>query len=257
MDAVEAAIVVLEDEPVFDAGTGSHLNRDGRVQLDAIIMDGTTLDAGAVAAVSCVRNPIRLARRVLERSPHMMIVGNGAEQFAREQGMPLCDPEDLVVDRERTIWLQCREDPRRAEADFAPVSPTGTVGAVAYDANGMLAAGTSTGGTLYKHPGRVGDSPLIGSGSYADGEAGAASATGEGEAIMRVVMSKTAVELMRAGSSPRDAADACLTLLRARGRGIGGIILIDRTGKVGFAHTTTRMAHGYTTPAGHCVVPEM
>lgn len=257
MDAVEAAIVVLEDDPIFDAGTGSHLNRDGGVQLDAIIMDGTTLNAGSVAAVSCVRNPIRLARRVLERSPHMMIVGSGAEQFAREQGMPLCDPQDLIVERERTIWQRCREDPRRGETDFAPVSATGTVGAVACDGNGVLAAGTSTGGTLFKHPGRVGDSPLIGSGCYADREAGAASATGEGEAIMRVVMSKTAVDLLRAGRSPRDAAEVCLTLLRDRGRGTGGIILMDRAGSVGFAHTTTRMAYGYTTPDGRCVVPGM
>ncbi len=257
MDAVEAAIVVLEDDPIFDAGTGSHLNRDGRVQLDAVMMDGTTLEAGSVAAVSCVRNPIRLARRVLEHSPHMMIVGGGAEQFAREQGLPLCDPETLIVERERTIWRQCREDPRRAASDFAPASVTGTVGAVAYDATGALVAGTSTGGTLFKHPGRVGDSPLIGCGCYADGEAGAVSATGEGEAIMRVVLSKTAVDLMRAGHSPRDAAEACLTLLRNRGRGIGGIILIDRMGRVGFAHTTPRMAHGYTTPDGRCVVPEM
>jgi beta-aspartyl-peptidase (threonine type) len=257
MDAVEAAIVVLEDEPIFDAGTGSHLNRDGRVQLDAIMMDGATLEAGSVAAVGCVRNPIRLARRVLERSPHMMIVGSGAEQFAREQGMPLCEQQDLIVERERLIWERCREDPRLAESDFAPLSATGTVGAVAYDAAGALAAGTSTGGTLFKHPGRVGDSPLIGSGCYADCEAGAASATGEGEAIMRIVMSKAAVDLMRAGRTPRQAAETCLTLLRDRGRGTGGIILIDRAGRVGFAHTTTRMAHGYTTPDGHCVVPEM
>jgi L-asparaginase / beta-aspartyl-peptidase len=120
-----------------------------------------------------------------------------------------------------------------------------------------LAAGTSTGGTLCKYPGRVGDSPLIGCGCYADSDAGAASATGEGEAIMRVVMAKTAVELLRARQSPRAAAQACVTLLGDRGRGTGGIILIDRTGAVGFAHTTSRMAYGYVTPTGELVVPDL
>jgi len=247
----------MEDEPVFDSGTGAHLNRDGRVELDAIIMDGTTLNAGAVAAVGCMRNPILLARRVLEASPHMMLVGGGAEQFAREQGLPLCDPEDLIVERERVIWRGCRDDPRLAEADFAPVQATGTVGAVAFDTRGHLAAGTSTGGTLCKHPGRVGDSPLIGCGCYADGDAGAASSTGEGEAIMRIVMAKTGVEALRAGRSARAAADASLSLLRDRGRGMGGIILIDKTGTPGFAHTTPRMAYGYVAPDGELVVPEM
>lgn len=256
IDAVEAAIVVLEDDAVFDAGTGTHLNRDGQVELDAIIMDGTTLKAGAVAAVSRVRNPIRLARRVMERSRHMMIVGAGAEQFAVEQRMPLCNPEELIVDRERAVWRECRDDPHLAEADFAPAQGTGTVGAVARDRTGALAAGTSTGGTLCKHPGRVGDSPLIGCGCYADGEAGAVSATGEGEAIMRIVMSKTAVEMLRSGKSPPETAHACLSLLRDRGRGTGGIILIDKFGMVGFAHTTSRMAYGYMSPNGECVIPD-
>jgi beta-aspartyl-peptidase (threonine type) len=131
------------------------------------------------------------------------------------------------------------------------------VGAVAYDARGHLAAGTSTGGTLYKHPGRVGDSPLIGCGCYADDEAGAVSSTGEGEAIMRIVMAKTAVEWLRAGRSAQATADESLVLLRERGRGAGGIILIDKTGTPGFAHTTSRMACGYVAPDGTFVVPEM
>lgn len=255
IDAVDAAIVVLEDDPIFDAGTGAHLNRDGQVELDAIIMDGTTLQAGAVAAVSRVRNPIRLARRVMERSPHMMIVGAGAEQFAVEQGMPLCDPAELIVERERAVWRGCRDDPGLAAADFAAVHATGTVGAVARDGSGAIAAGTSTGGTLCKHPGRVGDSPLIGCGCYADGEAGGVSATGEGEAIMRIVMSKTAVEMLRSGKSAPATANACLAMLRDRGRGAGGLIVIDRSGAVGFAHTTPRMAYGYVSPTGEYVVP--
>jgi L-asparaginase / beta-aspartyl-peptidase len=256
LDAVQAAIIVLEDDPAFDAGTGSHLNRDGRVELDAIIMDGTTLDAGSVAAVRCMRNPIRLARRVLEASPHMMLVGAGAEQFAREQGLPLCDPDDLIVERERQIW-KARRASQLVASDCTTVQPKGTVGAVARDVRGHLAAGTSTGGTQYKYPGRVGDSPLIGCGCYADGTAGAVSSTGEGEAIMRVVMAKTAVEALRAGRPPHAAAQDCLTQLRDRGRGAGGLIIIDRAGAIGFGYTTPRMAHGYVRTDGAFVVPEM
>jgi beta-aspartyl-peptidase (threonine type) len=257
IDAVEAAIMVLEDDPVFDAGTGAHLNRDGRVELDAIIMDGATLNAGSVAAVGSVRNPIRLARRVMEASPHMMLVGAGAEQFAREQGIPLCEQDALITPRERAMWEACRRDPRLAATEFAATSATGTVGAIASDTRGQLAAATSTGGTLYKHPGRVGDSPLIGCGCYADGTAGGASSTGEGEAIMRIAMAKTAVDLMRSGRSAPAAATDALALLRDRGRGTGGIILIDRDGMLGFAHTTPRMALGYITPEGGVVVPKM
>src|ERR1700730_3179809 len=170
IDAVEAAIVILEDDPTFDAGLGSHLNRDGRVQLDAIIMDGATLKAGSVAAVERIRNPIRLARRVLEKSEHMMLVGAGAETFAAENGIDLCSPEELVLDREKTAWRRCLEDSHAAEHHLGHES--GTVGAVALDSEGRLFAATSTGGTCCKFPGRVGDSPLIGCGCYADAEAG-------------------------------------------------------------------------------------
>ncbi|MGC1933785.1 MAG: isoaspartyl peptidase/L-asparaginase, partial [Candidatus Acidiferrales bacterium] len=186
MDAVEAAIVVLEDDITFDAGIGAHLNRDGRVQLDAIVMDGATLESGAVAAVECVKNPIRLARKIMESSAHMMLVGPGAELFAAENGLPLCDPAELAIDRERMAWRQCREGNHASEFHFG--HKHGTVGAVARDAQGRIAAGTSTGGTCCKFPGRVGDSPLIGCGCYADAEAGGVSCTGHGEAIMKIVM---------------------------------------------------------------------
>ena len=200
VDAVEAAIVVLEDDPVFDAGIGSHLNRDGRVQLDAIVMDGQTLKAGAVAAVERVRNPIRLARKVMEAGDHMMLVGPGAEQFALENGMPLCAPGDLILERERQGWLRCAASgDHKLGRHFG--DPSGTVGAVAMDAAGRLAAGTSTGGTCCKFPGRVGDSPLIGCGCYADAETGGVSCTGWGEGIMRIVMAHAAAEMLRAGRS--------------------------------------------------------
>jgi beta-aspartyl-peptidase (threonine type) len=245
IDAVEASIMALEDDPVFDAGIGAHLNRDGHIELDAIIMDGNTLKAGAVAAVHNVKNPIVLARRVMERSPHMMLVGPGAEQFACEEGIPRCDESALIVDREREAWRAFRESGRDPDFD---ATAKGTVGAVARDTHGSLIAATSTGGTLGKHPGRVGDSPLIGCGCYADAAAGGVSSTGEGEAIMRIVMAKTAVEMMRAGMTPTAAAEACLQLLHERGRGKGGLILLDAAGTPGFAFTTPRMAFGYVGP---------
>lgn len=252
LDAVEAAIVVLEDDPIFDAGTGSHLNLDGRVELDAIVMDGATLKAGAIAAVQKIRNPIRLARKLLESSEHMMLVAAGAEQFAQEQGMPLCDPAELAIERERTAWRRCRED--RHAAEFHVDHAMGTVGAVAMDSQGRLIAGTSTGGTCCKHAGRVGDSPLIGCGCYADTEAGGVSCTGLGEAIMRVVLAKTTVEMLRTGESPETAAKASMRILHQRGRGTGGVILLDRNGTPGFAFNTPRMALAYVAPDGSFVV---
>jgi L-asparaginase / beta-aspartyl-peptidase len=243
IDAVEAAIIILEDDPTFDAGIGSHLNRDGRVQLDAILMDGTTLKAGAVAAVERIRNPIRLARKVLEKSEHMMLVAAGAEQFAEEQGMRLASQEELILDRERRAWKKCSENDHAAEFHFG--HKLGTVGAVAIDAGGQIVAGTSTGGTCCKFPGRVGDSPLIGCGCYADVEAGAASSTGLGEAIMKIVMAKAAVDFLRAGKTPQEAAQACVRLLAERAHGTGGLILLDRAGQPGFAFSTPRTAFGY------------
>jgi beta-aspartyl-peptidase (threonine type) len=182
LDAIEAAVVILENDPIFDAGYGSHLNLDGRVECDAIIIDGSTLRAGAVATLQHVRNPVRLARKVLENCPHMMLVAEGAERFAHEQGIKLCANEELVTDAEREAWSKCKMD-KHAPA-FHRGHEQGTVGAVAIDRNGQLFAATSTGGTCCKLPGRVGDSPLIGCGCYADQEAGGVSCTGYGEAIM-------------------------------------------------------------------------
>jgi beta-aspartyl-peptidase (threonine type) len=255
LDAVEAAVVLLEDDAIFDAGIGSHLNREGRVELDAMVMDGQTLRAGAVAAVQRVRNPIRLARAVLEHCEHMMLVGEGAEQFAAERGLELCDPSELVIERELRAWELCRADKHAAQHHRG--HEAGTVGAVAMDQDGNLFAATSTGGTCCKRPGRVGDSPLIGCGCYADREAGGVSCTGLGEAIMKIVMAKTAIEFLRANTGaqqvvplqnsaePMQAAQAAVCLLAERGRGTGGLILLDRAGHPGFAFNTPRMAYGY------------
>jgi beta-aspartyl-peptidase (threonine type) len=261
IDAIEAAIILLENNPMFDAGTGSHLNREGQVELDAMVMDAQTLRAGAVAAVQRIRNPIRLARAVLESCEHMMLVGTGAEKFAVERGFELCDPEELIVERERAAWARCLED--RHAARHHRGHETGTVGAVAMDQEGRLFAATSTGGTCCKRPGRVGDSPLIGCGCYADCEAGGVSCTGWGEAIMKIVMAKTTTELLRASSqpyqegfplaSPEDPAQVARTavgILAAQGRGTGGVILLDRKGRPGFAHNTPRMAYGYVAEDG-------
>ncbi|PYT77277.1 MAG: peptidase T [Acidobacteria bacterium] len=265
LDAIEAAIVVLEDDPVFDAGYGSHLNLDGRVECDAIVMDGRTLGAGAVSALQRVKNPIRVARAILENCPHMMLVGEGAERFAIQHGIPLCDPEGLISQAERAAWLKCRKDKHAAAHHRG--HEQGTVGAVALDKDGNLFAATSTGGTCCKLPGRVGDSPLIGCGCYADSEAGGVSCTGYGEAIMKIVMAKTAVDLLRqsaicadspAGASceastAKVAAREAVHLLSKRAHGTGGLILLDRHGNPGFAFSTPRMAYGYVALDGNFV----
>ena len=265
LDAVEASIVVLEDDPIFDAGYGSHLNLDGRVECDAIVMNGATLRAGAASTLQRVKNPIRVARKILEDCPHMMLAAEGAERFAKEHGIPLCNPEELVSEPEREAWLKCREN--KHAADHHRGHEQGTVGAVAIDRHGNLFAATSTGGTCCKLPGRVGDSPLIGCGCYADSEAGGVSCTGYGEAIMKIVMAKTAVDLLResaicvdapAGepcsvSSALLAAREAVHLLAKRTHSTGGLILLDRNGNPGFAFNTSRMAYGYVALDGNFV----
>jgi L-asparaginase / beta-aspartyl-peptidase len=243
LDAVEAAITVLEDDPVFDAGYGSHLNLDGYVECDAILMDAATLRAGAVAGLRRIKNPIQAARVVLEKCPHMMLISQGAEQFALDHGIPWCDPQDLISPAEREAWELCRKDSHHAEHHRG--HQQGTVGAVAMDQQGRLFAATSTGGTCCKLPGRVGDSPLIGSGCYADTEAGAVSSTGFGEAIMKVVLAKTTCDLLRQlGANPAQAAQAAVHILAQRGKGTGGVILLDKNGNPGFAFNTPHMAYG-------------
>jgi L-asparaginase / beta-aspartyl-peptidase len=247
LDAIEAAIVVLENDPVFDAGYGSHLNLDGRVECDAIMMDGATLRAGSIAAVQRIRNPIRAARKLLEVGPHMMLVAEGAERFAKSQGIALCNPKELIAPAEWEAWQHCKKDKHAAEHHRG--HEQGTVGAVALDSSGALFAATSTGGTCCKLPGRVGDSPLIGCGCYAESQAGGVSATGYGEAIMKIVMAKFAVDLLREHDASKSA-QAAVALLAAKSRATGGLILLDREGNPGFAFNTPRMAYGYVQADG-------
>ena len=245
VNAVEVAVRVLEDSGVFGAGRGSALNEDGVVELDAGFMDGRRLDVGSVAAVQRVRNPISLARLVME-SPLAVYVGPGAVRFAERMGLPTCDPADLVSARERAAWEERRRNP---DPDWVrTMFGRDTVGAVALDVNGNLAAGTSTGGMPHKPSGRVGDSPFIGAGLYADNESGAVSSTGHGERIIPIVMAKTAADGIAGGSTPQDAAERALARL-ARIDGRGGLIAIDRQGRAGVAWNTPSMAFAIR-PAG-------
>jgi len=231
IDAVVRATIELENDPVFNAGVGSCLNQEGNVEVDASLMDGATLRAGAVGAVRNLRNPIFLARAVMEAGRHVFLVGDGAERFARAQGFPVATREELVTVRQLQRW-------QAAQTAGEP----GTVGAVALDEAGHLAAATSTGGIFNKQPGRVGDSAVIGAGTYADDTLGAGSATGDGEAIIRSTLTRTAIELLRDGRDPTQAARVAVNFLQKRTGGEGGVILIDALGRVGYAYNTPAMS---------------
>jgi beta-aspartyl-peptidase (threonine type) len=253
VDAVESAVAVMEDDETFDAGRGSFLTQDGRVQMDALLMNGENLRTGGVACVERLRNPIHAARLVLDKSPHVYFVGIGAERFARQHGMSLCDNMELVIPREQERLYKAQADERaglRDETFSGSLDSHDTVGAVALDGHGNIAAGTSTGGTLNKAPGRVGDSSLIGCGCYADNHAAAVSLTGWGEPIMKLVLGKWAVDRVAAGASPEEAAREAIEYLFRRLGGHGGIILLGPDGRVGLAHNTPRMAWGLRTVAG-------
>jgi len=235
LDAVEAAVNILEDCPALDAGRGSYPNAEGNVEMDALIMDGRDLSMGAIAAIQRVRHPISLARRVMLDSGHNFLVGAGAEAFADSIGFPRCDVADLLVNMENAARIH-------------PVAAIGdTVGAVALDLHGNLAAATSTGGTANKLPGRVGDSPLVGSGAYADNWTAAVSATGYGEALMRVVISKRVCDFVGAGLSAWSACESAIRVLEERTGGEGGLIAVDARGYVGWAYNTRAMPHAYAT----------
>jgi beta-aspartyl-peptidase (threonine type) len=253
VDAVEAAVAVMEDDEIFDAGRGSFLTQDGRVQMDALLMDGSNLRTGGVACVERLRNPIRAARLVLDHSPHVYFVGTGAERFARQHGMALCDNMELVIPREQERLYKAQEAELAGLPDetfSGSMDSHDTVGAVALDIHGNIAAGTSTGGTLNKAPGRVGDSSLIGCGCYADNLSAAVSLTGWGEPIMKLVLGKWAVDRVAAGFSPEVTAQAAIDYLFSRLGGHGGIILLGPDGRIGMAHNTPRMAWGIQTSAG-------
>jgi L-asparaginase / beta-aspartyl-peptidase len=251
LKAVEEAVVIMEDDETFDAGRGSFLTADGKVQMDALIMDGATLRAGGVGCVERIRNPIRAARLILSESPHVYFVGDGAEQFAAGLGIELIDNRELVIDRERKRLAAAKARAAGGHRDLTFAgSGHDTVGAIALDKNGHLAAATSTGGTLNKTPGRVGDSSLIGCGCYADDQSGAVSCTGWGEPIMKLVLGKWAADRVAAGAVPELATREAIGYLSSRLDGHGGMILLDARGRYGLAHNTPRMAWAVRTISG-------
>ena len=239
----------MEEDEVFDAGRGSFLTSDGTVQLDALLMDGATLRAGGVGCVEHIRNPIRAARKVLSESPHVYFVGEGAERFAAEHGIELIDNKDLVLPREVERLRKAGPKQKIGEPDptFSATSSHDTIGAVACDKNGNIAAATSTGGTLNKTPGRVGDSSLIGCGCYADNESAAISCTGWGEPIMKLVLAKWTADRVAAGVPPDESSRDAITYLHKRLNGHGGMIVVDAHGRYGIAHNTPRMAWALRT----------
>ena len=229
LDAVIAAVARLEDDPLFNAGLGGVLTEDGTVELDASIMEGAALRAGAVAAVRGICNPIRLARVVMDEGREVFLVGPPAEALARRHQLRVVAPADLVTEAALRRW--------RARG----AAPGNTVGAVARDTHGHLAAATSTGGVGRQRAGRVGDSAVLGAGTYADDLVGAGSATGPGEAIMRVGLVRTALEALRQGAAVESAARAALATLEQRVGARAGLILLDPHGRIGIAHTTEAM----------------
>ncbi len=255
IDAVEAAVRVLEDDPGFNAGRGSVLTTAGTVEMDASIMEGDRLRCGAVAAVAGIPNPISLARCLAEHDGPVLLVGEGGRTFARQHGIPECDPAWLVTDTQwqrhlaRTARLVAPPDGTSAQADLTQTGPRGTVGAVAIDTHGTVAAATSTGGRSGQRPGRVGDSALIGAGTYADSTLGGVSCTGDGEAIIRVVLARRTLDYLKESDDPVHAAQLGIDLLVAEGRGSGGLILVDWRGRTGFAQSTPFMPVAWMSPA--------
>jgi beta-aspartyl-peptidase (threonine type) len=245
-DAVEAAIVVLEDDEIFDAGRGSFLNADGQVELDAGFMDGAELQVGAVAGVQFIRNPIRLARAVMEKSEHVLLIAHGAERFAHKLGFPVCNLTDLAVPREFERWQKLLYD-RTYSARESFAHTADTVGCVALDQAGHIAAGTSTGGTPNKMPGRVGDVPMVGCGFYADDELGGASCTGWGEAIAKVILARLALHRLHRLGDPHAAAQEAIQILADKANGLGGVILLAPDGRPGWFCNTPHMAYAYCT----------
>jgi len=247
LDAVEAAVRVLEEDPHFNAGRGAAFARDGTIELDAAIMDGRTRAAGAVSGITATRSPVGLARRVMEASPHVLLGGEGAERFAREQGLATAEPGWFVTEERRRQLDELLA--RNADA-FDIDMKYGTVGAVARDAAGHLAAATSTGGVTGKRWGRIGDSPLIGAGTHADDRSSAVSCTGSGEFFIRIgVGHEIGARIRLLGEDTQTAADAVMAEVRALG-GTGGVIVTDPAGAAVWSFTTPGMYRARATESG-------
>ncbi|XP_068424555.1 isoaspartyl peptidase/L-asparaginase [Clinocottus analis] len=242
LDAVELAVRALEDNTVFDAGHGAVLNADGEVELDAIIMDGRTLASGAVSSVKNIANPVSLARAVMEKTVHVMLTGRGANLFAESIGMATVTTDALVTEKERKEWRKNKNYATGVVEDFNCQWAHDTVGAVAVDSAGNVACATSTGGIRNKMVGRVGDSPIIGSGGYADNFIGAVSCTGHGESILKVTLARLILSHIEQGKSLADASQLSLQYMGDRVRGAGGAIVVSPSGQWAATFTTEQMA---------------
>jgi beta-aspartyl-peptidase (threonine type) len=236
LDAIVTAVNSLEDDPVFDAGIGSVLTEEGTVEMDALIMDGATLGAGAVAGLRDIRHPVDLARVVMEKTPHVLMIGEGARRLAEKYGVEKIAQSRLVTDEARQELAEWLEKKRRG-ASFGHE----TVGAVALDRRGNIAAATSTGGVTGKLVGRVGDVPIVGSGGYADNRIGGVSSTGDGESIMKVNLARLVLTYVEAGNPIQEAADRALAYMSQRVDGTGGVVALDNHGNIGHSYTTKRM----------------
>ncbi len=256
LDAVVAAIKVLENSPLFNAGKGAVFTHEGRIELDASIMDGSTGRAGAVACVTTIKNPITGARAVMERSPHVLLMGKGADRFARQVGLPVVEPSYFFTQRQwERLKKILREERQRGKAAPERQQKFGTVGAVARDIAGNLAAGTSTGGMLNKQFGRVGDSPIIGAGTYASNDTCAVSATGHGEYFMRCVTAYDIAALMKYAKLPlAQAAHQVIHQSLEQAGGKGGVITLDAHGNCAMPFNSEGMYRGCITADGTVAV---
>lgn len=261
LDAIVATIIVMEDSPLFNAGKGAVFTSEGTVELDASIMDGRTRNSGAVAGIKHIKNPIKLARLVMEDSPHVMMVGDGAETFAKEHNLEMVENQYFHTDRRRDALeaVQARERARSSTGDARQSAMKkykyGTVGAVALDKKGNLAAATSTGGMTNKRFGRVGDSPIIGAGTYADNETCGVSATGHGEYFIRGVIAYDICAMVRyTGLSLTEAANAVIHGKLTEMGGAGGVIAMDREGNVAMPFNTPGMYRGTIDQEGTVLV---
>jgi beta-aspartyl-peptidase (threonine type) len=260
LDAVQQAVKVMEDSPLFNAGKGAVFTHEGKNEQDACIMDGATRNAGAVALLRRVRNPIELARLVLEKSPHVMLAGEGAEAFAEQHDIEFVEPEYFFTDHRWEQLQQAREKEKESAMEYTRLDhsmeeKSGTVGAVALDCHGNLAAATSSGGMTNKRTGRIGDTPLIGAGTYADNETCAVSATGVGEFIMRAVVAYDIASLMAYKDMTviEAAEEVVMKKLTALG-GKGGVIAVDRTGNIAMPFNCEGMYRGYWLPDAKPVI---
>ena len=247
VDVVVEVVKLLESDPTFDAGRGSFLNSAGEVEMDAIVMDGRDLSAGAVAAIQNVFHPVEVANHLRIHTEHVLLAGKGATDYAHSNGFAFYATENLLVGRELDRYQELNKRPVIRTREFFERD---TVGAVVMDDHGDLAVATSTGGTPYKLPGRVGDSPIIGAGAYADNQSGGASATGWGESLMKILAAKTTIDAIENMTEVSEAARKTIEILEQKVNGRGGIICLDKSGRPGYAYNTPYMARGNADAGG-------